>query len=105
MAIYDVTLTRELTESVVVHIEAESRNHAIFLGRSKDVALLDFQTDSDTPRNHRVSDCTVKKGNKEYVVPLGEKLEEIYELIEVTQNEAVFRNGKNVYKINNIIGK
>jgi tetrahydromethanopterin S-methyltransferase subunit G len=47
----------------------------------------------------------VKKGNKEYVVALGERLEEIYELIEVTQNEAVFRNGKNVYKINNIIGK
>lgn len=51
------------------------------------------------------SSVIVKKGNKEYVVPLGEKLEEIYELIEVTQNEAVFRNGKNVYKINNIIGK
>ena len=51
------------------------------------------------------SSVIVKKGNKEYVVALGERLEEIYELIEVTQNEAVFRNGKNVYKINNIIGK
>jgi hypothetical protein len=51
------------------------------------------------------SSVIVKKGNKEYVVALGERLEEIYELIEVTQNEAVFRNGKNLYKINNIIGK
>ena len=89
----------------------------------KDIDMLnsfneDSQVYSDAPANEDFnykligiragaveSSVIVKKGNKEYVVPLGEKLEEIYELIEVTQNEAVFRNGKNVYKINNIIGK
>tara|TARA_B100000768_G_scaffold181063_1_gene202723 strand:+ start:2116 stop:2526 length:411 start_codon:yes stop_codon:yes gene_type:complete len=51
------------------------------------------------------SSVIVKKGNKEYVVALGESLENLYTLTEVSKNEAVFRNGQKVYKINNIIGK
>ena len=51
------------------------------------------------------SSVIVKKGNKEYVVALGESLEDLYILTEVSKNEAVFRNGQKVYKINNILGK
>ena len=51
------------------------------------------------------SSVIVKKGNKEYVVALGESLENLYTLTEVSKNEAVFRSGQKVYKINNIIGK
>lgn len=50
------------------------------------------------------SSVIVKKGNKEYVVALGERLEDLYILTEVSKNEAVFRNGQQVYKINYIIG-
>ena len=51
------------------------------------------------------SSVIVKKGNIEYVVALGESLEDLYILTEVSKNEAVFRNGQKVYKINNILGK
>ena len=51
------------------------------------------------------SSVIVKKGNKEYVVALGESLEDLYILTEVSKDEAVFRNGQKVYKINNILGK
>ena len=46
----------------------------------------------------------VKKSNKEYVVSIGEKLEDIFELIEVNQEEVIFRNGDNLYKIKNLVG-
>ena len=45
----------------------------------------------------------VKKANKQYVVALGDKLDDLYELIEVNQNDAVFRNGQKIYKLENII--
>ena len=47
----------------------------------------------------------VKKANKEHVVAIGEKLEGIYELIEVNQNEIIFRNDQKLYKIENLVGK
>ena len=44
------------------------------------------------------SSVIVKKANKQYVVALGDKLDDLYELIEVSQNGAVFRNGQKIYK-------
>ena len=49
------------------------------------------------------SSVIVKKANKQYVVALGDKLDDIYVLIEVNQNDAVFRNGQKIYKLENII--
>ena len=49
------------------------------------------------------SSVIVKKANKQYVVALGDKLDDLYELIEVSQNGAVFRNGQKIYKLENII--
>ena len=45
------------------------------------------------------SSVIVKKANKQYVVALGDKLDDLYELIEVSQNGAVFRNGQKIYKL------
>jgi hypothetical protein len=45
------------------------------------------------------SSVIVKKANKQYVVALGDKLDDIYVLIEVNQNDAVFRNGQKIYKL------
>jgi hypothetical protein len=47
----------------------------------------------------------VKKFDKEYVVSIGEKLEGVYELMEVNQEEIIFRDGNNLYKIENLVGK
>ena len=49
------------------------------------------------------SSVIVKKANKQYVVALGDKLDDLYELIEVNQNDAVFRNGQKIYKLENNI--
>ena len=49
------------------------------------------------------SSVIVKKANKQYVVALGDKLDDIYVLIEVNQNDAVFRNGQKIYKLENNI--
>ena len=46
------------------------------------------------------SPVIVKKANKEYLVVRGELLENTFELVEVNQNSAVFRNGKKMYRIN-----
>jgi type II secretory pathway component PulC len=51
------------------------------------------------------SSVILKKGNKEYFVSQGEKLEGIYELIEVNQNEIIFRENEKLYRINNLVGK
>ena len=45
------------------------------------------------------SSVIVKKANKEFLVAVGEMLEGGFELIEVTSNSAVFRNGQKVYRI------
>ena len=47
----------------------------------------------------------VKKSNKEFVVSIGEKLEGVFELIEVNQNEVIFKDGNKLYKIENLVGK
>ena len=46
------------------------------------------------------SSVIVKKANKEYLVNLGDSLDNNFELIEVLPNTAVFRNGNKIYRIN-----
>ena len=50
------------------------------------------------------SSVILKKGNKEFVVAKGEKLEGVYELVEVTKDEIIFRNQEKLYKIENLVG-
>ena len=50
------------------------------------------------------SSVILKKGNKEFVVAKGEKLEGVYELVEVTKDEVIFRNQEKLYKIENLVG-
>ena len=50
------------------------------------------------------SSVILKKGNKEYLVAKGEKLEGVYELIEVSKHEVVFRKDEKLYKIENLVG-
>ena len=50
------------------------------------------------------SSVILKKGNKEYVVAKGVKLEGTYELIEVTKDEVIFRNKEELYRIENRVG-
>jgi len=50
------------------------------------------------------SSVILKKGNKEFVVTKGEKLEGVYELVEVTKDEVIFRNQEKLYKIENLVG-
>ena len=50
------------------------------------------------------SSVILKKGNKEFVVAKGEKLEGVYELVEVTKDEIIFRNQEILYKIENLVG-
>ena len=50
------------------------------------------------------SSVILKKGNKEYVVAKGEKLEGVYELIEVSKDEVVFRKDEKLYRIENRVG-
>jgi hypothetical protein len=47
----------------------------------------------------------VKKSNKEFVVSVGQKLEGVFELMEVNQNEIIFKAGDKLYKIENLMGK
>ena len=46
------------------------------------------------------SSVIVKKANKEYLVAIGQLLENTFELVEVNQNSAVFSNGQKMYRIN-----
>lgn len=45
------------------------------------------------------SSIIVKKGNKEFLVVLGDILEGSFELVEVNQNDALFRKGQKMYRI------
>ena len=45
------------------------------------------------------SSVIVKKGNKEFLVVLGDILEDSFELVEVNQNDALFRKGQKMYRI------
>ena len=45
------------------------------------------------------SSVIVKKGNKEFLVVLGDILEGSFELVEVNQNDALFRKGQKMYRI------
>ncbi|MDC1171018.1 hypothetical protein OAT61_01955 [Gammaproteobacteria bacterium] len=45
------------------------------------------------------SSVIVKKGNKEFLVTLGDLLEGSFELVEVNQNDALFLKGQKMYRI------
>ncbi len=47
----------------------------------------------------------LKKGNKEFVVSSGDKLEGLYELVEVNEDEVIFNNQGKIYIIKNTVGK
>ena len=47
------------------------------------------------------SSVIVKKANKEYLVGMGQLLDNTFELVEVNQSSAVFRNGNKMYRIDN----
>ena len=47
----------------------------------------------------------LKKGNKEFVVSSGDKLEGLYELVAVNEDEVIFSNEGKLYKIKNSVGK
>ena len=51
------------------------------------------------------SSVILKKGNKEFVIAKGEKIDGIYELVEVNKEEVIFRNNEKLYKIKNRLGK
>ena len=44
----------------------------------------------------------LKKGNKEFVVSSGDKLEGLYELVSVNEDEVIFRNQGKMYKIKTV---
>lgn len=47
----------------------------------------------------------LKKGNKEFVVSSGDKLEGLYELVAVNEDEVIFSNEGKLHKIKNSVGK
>ena len=51
------------------------------------------------------SSVIVKKGNKEFLVTLGDFLEGSFELVEVNQNDALFLKGQKMYRIEKLKDK
>ena len=47
----------------------------------------------------------LKKGNKEFVVSSGDKLEGLYDLVAVNEDEVIFSNNGKILKIKNSVGK
>jgi type II secretory pathway component PulC len=47
----------------------------------------------------------LKKGNKEFVVSSGDKLEGLYELVSVNEDEVIFNNQGKIFTIKNSVGK
>ena len=50
---------------------------------------------------HAISVYQDKDTNKEYLVGMGQLLDNTFELVEVNQNSAIFRNGNKMYRIDN----
>lgn len=73
---------------------------------SKDLQTSSFDYELIGYRSGNMdSSVILKKGNKEYVVAKGDKIDGIYELIEVNKDEVIFSNNGNIYKIENLVGK
>ena len=51
------------------------------------------------------SSVIVKKGNKEFLVTLGDFLEGSFELVEVNENDALFLKGQKMYRIEKLKDK
>ena len=73
---------------------------------SKDLQTSSFDYELIGYRSGNMdSSVILKKGNKEYVVAKGDKIDGTYELIEVNKDEVIFSNNGNIYKIENLVGK
>ena len=80
-------------------IKSSTKSENIATSSSFDYKLIGYRSGA------KESSVIVKKGNKEYVVTMGEKLEGLYELMEVNQSEIIFRHNEKLYKIENLVGK
>ena len=76
------------------NIPSEPSNKSTF-----DYKVIGYRSGGDD------SSVILKKGNNEYVVSKGDKLVGKFELIEVNENEVIFRDGEKLYKIKNLGGK
>ena len=73
---------------------------------SKDLQTSSFDYELIGYRSGNMdSSVILKKGNKEYVVAKGDKIDGTYELIEVNKDEVIFSNNGDIYKIENLVGK
>ena len=81
------------------NIESSSQSNLELTNNNFDYELIGYRSGK--------SDFSVilKKGNMEYVVSGGDKLEGIYELVSVNEDEVVFSNQGKIYKIKNTVGK
>jgi len=70
-----------------------------FLESNFDYELIGYRSGGND------SSVILKKGNKEFVLKKGDKLDNMYQLIEVTQEEITFLDQGKLFKIKNSVGK
>ncbi len=81
------------------NIEPSSKSNLELTNNNFDYELIGYRS------GKRDFSVILKKGNMEYVVSGGDKLEGIYELVSVNEDEVVFSNQGKIYKIKNTVGK
>ena len=101
-----------INKPLIVNINVPDMTNFEFQSNQNDIRDNNNQIESPLTFDYKLigyragsnSSVILKKGNKEYVVSKGEKLEGVYELIEVSKDEVVFRKDKKLYKIENLVG-
>jgi hypothetical protein len=103
-----------INKPLIVNINVPDMTNFEFQSNQNDIRDNNNQIESPLTFDYKLigyragsnnSSVILKKGNKEFVVAKGEKLEDVYELIEVTKDEVIFRNEEKLYKIENLVGK
>ena len=102
-----------INKPVIKDINVPDMTNFEFKSNQNDMSDNYNQVESSLPFDYKLigyragsnnSSVILKKGNKEYLVAKGEKLEGVYELIEVSKDEVVFRKDEKLYKIENLVG-
>ena len=91
----------KIESTVETATQPQNYNDDVVNDATFEYELIGYRVDT----NGNNSSVVVKKNNEEFVVQVGDLLENKYKLLSVSQNKVIFSYSGKIYEIENMVGK
>ena len=91
----------KIESTVETAIQPQNYNDDVVNDATFEYELIGYRVDI----NGNNSSVVVKKSNEEFVVQVGDLLENKYKLLSVTEKKVIFDYSGNIFEVENLVGK